>query len=457
MSVKQNSGYTMDLTEGPILKKIILFSIPLVISSVLQLLFNAVDVMVVGKFAGDNALAAVGSNGPIINLITNVFMGLSLGANVLVARFFASKQDDELKKVVHTSILVSIVCGVALVFIGWFMAKKLLVWTQSPIEVIDLATVYLRIYFFGMPATMVYNFGASILRGVGDTKRSLYYLTFAGVVNVVLNLIFVIVFEWDVVGVALATVISQTISAVLVVRCLMRDEGAYRLILKELKVDWKCLWQMIKIGVPAGIQSSMFSLSNVVVQSSINSFGNIVMAGNAAAQNIEAFLAMAVKALSQAATAFISQNVGAKKYNRINKVVITLILCVLVVDGLAGNLIYLFGHPLLSLYSDSVPVIEQGMIRIRIACTIHIIYGMMDVMAGVLRGMGHSITPMIVSLVGVCALRVIWIATIFQVPEFHTIEMLYYAYPISWAITFGAHTLYFLIVRTKLKRKLMAE
>lgn len=457
MSVKQNSGYTMDLTEGPILKKIILFSIPLVISSVLQLLFNAVDVMVVGKFAGDNALAAVGSNGPIINLITNVFMGLSLGANVLVARFFASKQDDELKKVVHTSILVSIVCGVALVVIGWFMARKLLEWTQSPIEVIDLATVYLRIYFFGMPATMVYNFGASILRGVGDTKRSLYYLTFAGVINVILNLIFVIIFRWDVVGVALATVISQTISAVLVVRCLMRDEGAYRLILKELKVDWKCLWQMIKIGVPAGIQSSMFSLSNVVVQSSINSFGNIVMAGNAAAQNIEAFLAMAVKALSQAATAFISQNVGAKKYNRINKVVITLILCVLVVDGLAGNLIYLFGHPLLSLYSDSVPVIEQGMIRIRIACTIHIIYGMMDVMAGVLRGMGHSITPMIVSLVGVCALRVVWIATIFQVPEFHTIEMLYYAYPISWAITLGAHTLYFLIVRTKLKRKLMAE
>ena len=358
---------------------------------------------------------------------------------------------------VHTSILVSIACGVALVVIGWFMARKLLEWTQSPIEVIDLATVYLRIYFFGMPATMVYNFGASILRGVGDTKRSLYYLTFAGVINVILNLIFVIIFRWDVVGVALATVISQTISAVLVIRCLMRDEGAYRLILKELKVDWKCLWQMIKIGVPAGIQSSMFSLSNVVVQSSINSFGNIVMAGNAAAQNIEAFLAMAVKALSQAATAFISQNVGAKKYNRINKVVITLILCVLVVDGIAGNLIYLFGHPLLSLYSDSVPVIEQGMIRIQIACTIHIIYGMMDVMAGVLRGMGHSITPMIVSLVGVCALRVVWIATIFQIPEFHTIEMLYYAYPISWAITLGAHTLYFLIVRKKLKRKLMAE
>lgn len=455
MSVKQNSGYTMDLTEGPILKKIILFSIPLVLSSILQLLFNAVDVMVVGKFAGDNSLAAVGSNGPIINLITNVFMGLSLGANVLVARFFAAKQDEELKKVVHTSILLSVVSGVMLVIIGWFMARQLLVWTQSPAEVIDLATVYLRIYFFGMPATMVYNFGSSILRGVGDTKRSLYYLTFAGIINVVLNLIFVVLFDWDVVGVAVATVVAQTISACLVVRCLMKDEGAYRLILKELSFDWKSLWQMIKIGVPAGIQSSMFSLSNVVVQSSINSFGNIVIAGNAAAQNIEAFLAMAVKALSQAATAFVSQNVGAKKYERINKIVITIILCVLVVDGIAGNLIFLFGRPLLSLYSNSAEVIEQGMIRIAIACTVHIIYGMMDVMAGVLRGMGHSITPMIVSLVGVCALRVVWIATIFQIPEYHTIETIYYAYPISWAITLAAHTFYFCIVRKKLKKKMI--
>ena len=452
MAEKSTKKYTMDLCEGPILKKIILFSLPLMASSVLQLLFNAVDVMVVGKFAGDDALAAVGSNGPIVNLIVNVFMGLSIGTNVLAARYFAGKKDEELRKTVHTAIMLSLICGVILIAVGGLAAKQLLIWTQSPPEVIDLATLYLRIYFLGMPASMLYNFGAAILRGVGDTKRPLYYLTFAGVVNVVLNLLFVIVFHMDVAGVAIATVISQCISAVLIIRCLMKESGAIRLERKYLGIDKGILIDTMKIGIPAGVQSSMFSLSNVVVQSSINSFGNVIMAGNAAAQNIESFLAMTVKALSQASVAFLSQNIGAGKFERVNKILGTLLMCVVVVDGSMSLLAYLFGRPLLSLYSNSVEVIEAGMIRITITYVLHVGYGLMEVMAGALRGMGHSVMPMVVSLLGVCAFRVAWITLLFQNEAFHTIQTIYYAYPISWFVTLAVHIVCFLVVSRKFKR-----
>lgn len=451
MAEKVTKKYTMDLCEGPILKKIILFSLPLIASSILQLLFNAVDVMVVGKFAGDDSLAAVGSNGPIVNLIVNVFMGLSIGTNVLAARYFAGKKEEELRKTVHTAITLSIVCGIVLVAVGGLAAKQLLIWTQSPPEVIDLATLYLRIYFLGMPASMLYNFGAAILRGVGDTKRPLYYLTFSGVVNVILNLLFVVVLHLNVAGVAIATVIAQCISAFLVLRCLAKENGAIRLERKYLGIDKDILIDTMKIGIPAGIQSSMFSLSNVVVQSSINSFGNVIMAGNAAAQNIESFLAMAIKALSQATVAFVSQNVGAGKYDRVNKILGTILMCVVVVDGTMGMIAYFGGRTLLGLYSNSAEVIEAGMVRISIACTLHIIYGAMDVMAGAMRGLGHSVMPMIVSLLGVCAFRVAWITVLFQNPAFHTIQTIYYAYPISWGVTLAAHTICFLIVRRKYK------
>lgn len=446
---KSTKSYTMDLCEGSIFIKLLLFALPLIASSVLQLFFNAADVIVVGQFAGDHSLAAVGSNGSIINLLVNVFMGLSVGANVLVARFFAAKKVEELKKTVHTAITVSVICGAFLAAIGFFAAKQLLVWMQSPPEVIDLATLYLRIYFLGMPANMAYNFGAAILRGVGDTKRPLYYLTFAGVVNVVLNLIFVVVFHMDVAGVALATVISQCISAVLVIRCLMHEEGAIRLEKQYLGIDKGILLRIMQIGLPAGVQGSLFSLSNVVIQSSINSFGAVVVAGNSAAQNVEGFVYVAMNAFSQAIVAFVSQNIGAGKNERINKVVFTTMLCVFAVGLVLGNAVYLLGEPLLHLYSDSEAVIAAGVRRLSFICTSYFLCGMMDMMVGALRGLGYSVMPMIVSLLGACAFRMAWIFIFFQIEQFHTIETVYIAYPISWTLTFSVHMLCYFWVRKK--------
>ena len=452
MSAKKKD-YTLNMSEGSILKNLLLFSLPLIASSVLQLFFNAADVVVVGRFAGDNSLAAVGSNGSIINLLTNVFMGMSVGANVLVARYFAAKQEMEVRKTVHTAITLSVISGVILAVLGVVAAKQLLIWMQSPAEVIELSALYLRIYFLGMPATLLYNFGAAILRGVGDTKRPLYYLTFAGVINVVLNLIFVVFFHMDVAGVALATIISQMISAVLVIRCLMKEESSIRLEMQYLGIDKGTFLHILQIGLPAGVQGSLFSLSNVVIQSSVNSFGAITVAGNSAASNIEGFVYVAMNAFSQAMVAYVSQNLGAGKYERINKGVLTAIGCVLVTGGVLGNGIYLLGEPLLGLYSDSAVVIAAGMKRLSIICTAYAICGLMDTMVGALRGLGCSIMPMIVSLLGACAFRMAWIFVFFQIERFHTIGTVYYAYPISWSLTFLVHVICFIVVRRKLKKK----
>lgn len=453
MSDKRGKTYTMDLTEGSIVKKLISFSLPLMASSMLQLMFNAVDVMVVGKFAGDNSLAAVGSNGPITGLMTNLFVGLSVGTNVLVARYFAAKEEDKLRKAVHTSIVVSVIGGIILAILGVLLARTLLTWAQSPPEVIDLATLYLSIYFLGMPANMLYNFGGAILRSVGDTKRPLYYLTFAGVVNVLLNLLFVIVLHLDVAGVAIATVISQTISAVLVVRCLTRESGAIRLERQYLKVDGQLMKEILRIGIPAGIQSSMFSISNLVVISSINSFGNIVAAGNAAAQSVESFIATSIKAFSQAAVAFISQNIGAKRYDRIGRIIITIMAFATVFDLAAGNLAYLFGHSLLGLYSSSEEVIAAGMVRVGINLIPHFLFAMMDVMAGVIRGLGYSVMPMVVALLGVCGFRMVWIGMLSSHEGWFVVENVYSAYPISWIFTLAVHTLCFMVVWPRIKKR----
>ena len=450
---EKKKDYTLNLSEGPVLKNLLLFSLPLIASSVLQLFFNAADVVVVGRFAGDNSLAAVGSNGSIINLLTNVFMGMSVGANVLVARYFAAKQEEEVRKTVHTAITLSVISGMLLAVLGIAVAKQLLILMQSPAEVIELSTLYLRIYFLGMPATLLYNFGAAILRGVGDTKRPLYYLTFAGIVNVVLNLIFVVFFHMDVAGVALATVISQMISAILVVRCLMKEESFIRLETQYLGIDKNTFLRILQIGLPAGVQGSLFSLSNVVIQSSVNSFGAITVAGNSAASNIEGFVYVAMNAFSQAIVAFVSQNLGAGKYERINKGVITTILCVLVTGGVLGGGVYLLGEPLLGLYSDSAVVIAAGMKRLSIICVTYALCGVMDAMVGALRGLGYSVMPMIVSLLGACAFRMAWIFVFFQIERFHTIGTVYYAYPISWSLTLFVHVICFIVVRRKLKKK----
>ena len=445
--------YEIDMCNGPILKKMLIFALPLMLSSILQLLFNAADIVVVGRFAGDDSLAAVGSTSSLINLLTNLFIGLSVGANVLVARYFGAKKEEELKETVHTAMTLSLIGGAVLTVIGIVGAPMILKWMQSPPEVINLSIIYLRVYFAGITATMIYNFGSSILRAIGDTKRPLYYLSIAGVVNVVLNLVFVIVLHWGVFGVGIATVISQIISAALVLRCLLREQGGIRLDLKCLGVNKGKLLQIMQIGLPAGFQGMLFSLSNVVIQSSVNSFGATIVAGNSAAQNIEGFVYVGMNAFYQAAISFMGQNVGAGKYNRVNKILFAAETCVIVIGFGLSAIVRLFAEPLLSLYTDSPAVVEAGTVRLGIICATYFLCGMMDVMVGALRGLGYSIAPMIVSLLGACAFRLLWIATVFQIARFHTIETVYTSYPISWTLTFLAHVVTFLIVRNRLKKR----
>ncbi len=449
----KNSRYEIDMCNGPVLTKMLLFALPLMFSSILQLLFNAADVVVVGRCAGDNSLAAVGSTTALINLFTNLFVGLSVGANVAAARFHGARQERELQNTVHTAMSLSIISGLILTAMGLFGARKMLVLMQSPPEVLDLAAAYLRIYFMGMTASMAYNFGAALLRAMGDTRRPLYYLLAAGVINVILNLVFVIALRMDVEGVALATVISQVISAVLVVRCLIKEQSGFHLDLKRLTVHPKTLGVILSIGLPAGFQGIVFSASNVVIQSSVNGFGNITVAGSAAAANIEGFVYMAMNSFHQAATSFVSQNYGAGKYKRINRVVLTAQGCVTVTGLVLGNLAVMFGEKLLGIYTDSPEVIAMGLIRLGIITRMYALCGMMDVMVGALRGIGRSIMPMIVSLLGACGLRLLWLRTVFMIPEYHTITVVYLSYPISWIITLSVHIICFVFAKRSIRKK----
>ncbi len=443
----RSRGHEIDMVHGPLMGKMLLFAVPLMLSSILQLLFNAADIVVVGRFAGDDSLAAVGSTSSLINLMTNLFIGLSVGANVMVAHYIGSGEKEEIGKTVHTSIAVSMVCGLVMTIFGAMMAPVLLHLMSSPDEVIGLATIYLRIYFLGMPATMVYNFGSAILRAAGDTRRPLYYLLFSGVINVILNLIFVIGFDMDVAGVAIATVASQYISAALVVRCLMKEEGAMHLSLQEIGVCKPILFRILKIGLPAGIQGTVFSLSNVVIQSSINSFGKIVVAGNAAAGNIEGFVFVAMNAIHQTALSFTGQNYGEGEKKRVLRVVCLCQMIVLIVGTVLGNLTVVFGTPLLYIYSESAEVVEAGLVRMEYICRFYAMCGMMDVMVGALRGIGCSIMPMIVSMLGACGLRLLWIATVFRM--YPTTPVLYLSYIVSWTITFIVHVICFIIIYRK--------
>lgn len=445
--------YEMDMCNGSIYKKMLLFALPLMCSSILQLLFNAADIVVVGRFAGDNALAAVGSNGALINLLTNLFVGLSIGTNVLAARYYGAGQEKELSHTVHTSMLLSLYSGLVLTVIGIVAARQILVWMQAPQEVLELAVIYIRIYFLGMTSVMIYNFGSAILRAVGDTKRPLFYLMSAGVVNVLLNMLFVIIFRMGVAGVALATAISQTISAVLVVRCLIREQGGIHLDLHALHIDQDKIIRILKIGLPAGFQGLVFSLSNVVIQSAVNTFGAIVVAGNSAAANIEGFVYVAMNAFYQATISFTSQNYGAKKYSRINRILFAGEIYAVVTGLILGNLAFAFGRELLGIYSTSTEVIDAGMGRLRIICTTYALCGIMDVLVGALRGIGYSVMPMIVSLLGACGLRLLWIATVFQIPQFHTRSTIYLSYPITWCITLSVHIVCFIWARKKMESK----
>lgn len=449
---KKSASYEIDMCNGPILKKMILFAVPLMCSSVLQLLFNAADIVVVGRFAGDNSLAAVGSTSPLINLLTNLFVGLSVGVNVLVSRYYGAKQDRELSETVHTAMAVSVLCGLVLTVIGFFGVKQILHWMQTPEEVLYLSATYLRIYFLGMTAMMVYNFGSAILRAVGDTKRPLYYLLLAGIVNVALNLFFVIVLKMDVAGVGWATVISQCISAVLVMRCLMLEESSIHVDLKQLKIYKDKFRRILHVGLPAGFQGTIFSFANVVVQSSINTFGPVVVAGSSAASNIEGFVYVSMNAFYQAAISFTGQNVGAGKYERINRIMFVSLGCVFVVGFVIGNTAVLFGEQLLGIYSGNPEVIRQGLVRLTYLCMPYALCGMMDVMVGMLRGLGYAVMPMLVSLVGACGIRLLIIATLFQMEGFHKVTTVYMAYPISWLLTFATHVVCFVVIRRKLAK-----
>lgn len=445
-----------DLTSGPLTIKIIKFIIPLMLTGILQLLYNAADSIVVGHYDGSSALAAVSSVGALINLLVNAFMGLSVGAAVVVAQDYGAKDYEGVSKTVHTSYLISIIGGIVVGAIGLIFSRQFLIWMESPEDVLPLSTEYLMIYFAGTPANMAYNFGASILRSVGDTKRPLYFLTISGLVNVILNLVLVIVFHMGVAGVAYATIISQILSAVMVIVYMMKSKDCVRFVPKKMRIHGDKLKKMLYIGLPAGFQGTVFSLSNVVIQSAVNSFGSLVMAGNGAASSLEGFTYTAMNSVYQASLTFVGQNVGAKKYDRINKVQGVCLVLVTIIGLVFGVTTYCLGEPLLSIYLPNDPeAIPYGIIRMSYIALPYFLCGMMEVMVGGQRGMGMSFIPMINALLGSCVLRIVWISTVFAADP--TLFTLYISYPISWIVTTLAHTVFYFVKLHSLKKKARLE
>ena len=438
------------MIHGPLFSGIVMYTIPIILTSVLQLLFNAADLVIVGRFCGSVSVAAVGATGAITNLIINLFIGLSVGTGVTVAHALGSREDQAVHRAVHTALPAALVSGVILTIVGVCFSKTFLELMGTPENVLPLSAVYMKIYFGGITFNMVYNFSASILRAAGDTKSPLIFLTIAGVVKVVLNVVFVPLFHMNVAGVALATTISQGISAVLVVIALMRRTDACKLELKKMHFYKPQFMKMVRIGIPAGIQGSLFSISNVIIQSSINSFGDILMSGNAAAGNIEGFVYVAINSFSQTAVNYIGQNAGARQFKRVGRILGICLGCVCVVGLVFGFSAYAFGEPLLSIYiTDSPEAIAYGMIRLTYICLPYFLCGLMDVSTGALRGMGASVAPMVISILGVCGLRIAWISTIFHMPQFHTPQCLYFSYTVSWSMTFLIQMAAFIMVYRK--------
>lgn len=457
------SSATMDMTRGPIFINIIRFVLPLILTGTLQLLYNAADIIVVSNYGSENALAAVSSTGSLINLIVNVFMGLSIGASVLTAQSFGAGNRKDVSEAVHTSMAIALISGIIVGIFGFFASHKLLEMMDSPASVIDLSALYVKIFFIGAPANMIYNFGAAILRAVGDTKRPLYYLMFSGAVNVVLNLIFVIGFGLDVAGVALATIISQIVSAALIVICLVRSDSEVKLTLSKVRIHRKKLGKILAIGLPAGIQGSVFSVSNVIIQSSINAFGDNVMGGNGAASSIEGFIYIAMNSLYQAAITFTGQNFGARKYKRINAVAAECAIIVCMVGLGLGLCAKLFAPQLLGIYTDKPAELEYGIIRMNVICLTYFTCGLMDVMVGMLRGIGYSFISTLNSIVFVCGFRILWIFTYFAnvkasgADTQQCLEALYGSYPISWLMASAVNAVCFFVFFTIAKKKSPTE
>lgn len=446
---------THDMTEGPLFKNIVLYTIPIILTSILQLLFNAADLVIVGRFRGSLSVAAVGATGSITMLIVNLFIGLSVGAGVTVAHALGAKKDQEVHRTVHTAIPAAIISGVILTVLGISLSTPLLTMMNTPANVLPLSSLYMKIYFAGITFNMLYNFASSILRAAGDTKSPLIFLSLSGVINVILNVIFVTLFDMNVEGVALATTISQAISAILVVRALMKRTDSCKLELRCMKIYTAQLKKIIRIGLPAGIQGSLFSVSNVIIQSSINSFGDIVMSGNAAAGNIEGFVYVCLNAYHQTAVNYVGQNAGAKKYKRVLKILLICLLLVTLTGVVFGGTVYLLGPKLLSVYiTDSAEAISYGIIRMSFICLPYFLCGLMDVSTGALRGMGASLAPMIISILGVCGIRITWIYTIFRMPQFHTPQCLYFSYTVSWTVTFIIQMIAFMFIYKNKKNEI---
>ena len=443
----------IDMCEGPLAGKILRYTIPLALSGILQLCFNAADMIVVGRYASGEALAAVGSTGALINLIINVFMGLAVGVSVCVAHAWGAKNKESVRQIVHTAMLTSVIAGMIVLLIGFFGCRTFLSWMGTPDNVIALSTTYMKIYFLGMPACMVYNFGASILRSIGDTKRPLIFLVIAGVVNVLLNLLTVIGFRLGVAGVAIATAASQVVSAALVVRSLMKRQDSCRLVLRDLRIYPDKLMTIVRVGLPAGLQGAVFSISNVLIQSSINSFGSVAMEGNTAAGNLEGFIYNVMNAFYHTSLTFTGQNVGARKPERIPRIALTCIALSVAISLTLSGLMYLFREPLLAIYRPDAPeAVAYGSLRMSIIVLTYFLCGIMEVFTGSLRGMGASLTPMLISLVGACVTRVIWIYTVFAATP--TLQVLYSCYPVSWIFTIFMQIVAFFVIRRNLQRRL---
>ena len=444
--MKKNK-YEIDMCNGTIMYKLISFSVPLILSGILQLLFNAVDIIVVGRFSGSQALAAVGSTTALINIFTNLFIGISLGANVLAARFYAAQKDKEMSETVHTAIMLALISGVVMLFVGIFFARGALELMGTPDDVIGQSTLYMRIYFAGMPFFMLYNYGAAILRAVGDTKRPLLFLIVSGVVNACLNLFLVIAFHLGVAGVAIATVTAQGISCVLVLRCLQRSQASYQLRFRDLKIRGCYVQQIFQVGLPAGIQSTVINFSNALLQSSVNSFGSIAMAGYTAANNLFGFLYVSTNSITQACMSFTSQNYGVGKWKRMDRVLFDCIILSVAVMLTLGGGMYFFGPEVLKIYTTNPRVISCGMEVLTYTTLTYFLCGIMDLLPGALRGMGYSSVPMILSIIGTVGTRIVWIFGIF--PNHRSLDILFISYPVSWIITIVLQVICFYFVRRK--------
>ena len=446
----KNNKYEIDMCNGTIMDKLISFALPLMISGMLQLMFNAVDIIVVGRFTGSQALAAVGSTTALICTFTNLFIGVSLGANVLAARFYASGKTKEMSETVHTAILLALISGIAMSVIGILCARESLVLIATPDDIIEQAALYLRIYFLGMPFFMLYNYGAAILRAVGDTKRPLMYLIAAGTANAVLDLILVIIFKMGVAGVAIGTITSQFISCVLVIRCLCKTNTIYKLYISKLRIKKYYLIQILKVGLPAGIQSTVINFSNVLLQSSVNSFGEIAMAGYTAANNILGFLYVSVNSVTQACMSFTSQNYGVRKFKRMDKVLADCAILSIIVSVVIGGGSYLLGHQILGIYTKQEDVIQCGMEILSISTIPYFLCGLMDMIPGSMRGVGYSAVPMILSIIGTVGTRLVWIYGVF--PEHRSLYVLFMSYPVSWGLTIVMQAICLVFVRRKIRK-----